>query len=131
MEDGGCSCQRQWWVGQIKLPEFLRAVATTWVYGGWGRQRDGGLWRRHTRLTVCAASWLIVDSNQYSVLSPSLWLSVSLDFLSHFFFFFFNLSELVSRVKVLMGLKKIKIWVRLWGGQSGLCWGGLVRVGWA
>ena len=31
------------------------------------RRHDGGLWRRHVRLTVCAAPWLTVDSSQYSV----------------------------------------------------------------
>ena len=31
------------------------------------RRRDGGSWRRHVRLTVCAAPWLTADSSQYSV----------------------------------------------------------------
>ena len=31
------------------------------------RRRDGGLWQRHVRLTVCAAPWLTANSSQYSV----------------------------------------------------------------
>ena len=31
------------------------------------RWRDGGLWRRHARMTVCAAPRLTADSSQYSV----------------------------------------------------------------
>ena len=36
IEAGGCSCRRQWWVGQIKLLEALRAVVVMWVCGSWG-----------------------------------------------------------------------------------------------
>ena len=31
------------------------------------RWRDGGLWRRHARMTVCAAPRLTANSSQYSI----------------------------------------------------------------
>ena len=32
------------------------------------RRRDGGLWQRHVRLTVCVTPWLTADSSQYLIL---------------------------------------------------------------
>ena len=74
MEDGGYCCQRQWWVGQIKLSEALTAVAVMWSVAAEARQRDGGLWQRHVRLTICVTPWLTADSSQYLILGtdPSL-----------------------------------------------------------
>ena len=91
------------------------------------RWHDGGLWRRRTRMTVSAASWLTADFSQYSVLSLNLSTPITLSqsltlclsqlslSLSHTLFFFFNLYYLnrFLRLKVLMGLKKI--WVGLRG----------------
>ena len=68
MEARGYSYWRQWWVRQIKLSEALTAVAVMWSVAAEARQRDGGLWQRHVRLTVCVTPWLTADSSQYLIL---------------------------------------------------------------
>ena len=68
MEARGYYCQRQWWVGQIRLPEALTAVARCGSMAAEAWRHDGGLWRRRVRLTVCVALWLNADSSQYLIL---------------------------------------------------------------